>query len=493
MPKYIPPRISSDLMKTFVWQGLKKTENPKKIIIVGAGIAGLVSASLLKEAGHHVTILEANNRVGGRIFTFRSSDDRTYLDLGAMRIPSTHDLVFEYVKKFGLNVNPFINRTPTDLIYVNGIKTNLNHYENNPSILHYPLTQNEQGKTSEELLSLATSPIINFINRNPRKNWPIIIREFRHYSTADFLRFYQYKNGTTFSSGAVEKMGVLLDLEGLFEKSLVETLRYLMIFQESTQFYEITGGNDLLPRAFLPQLQEDIYLSQKMVKMVQQPDQVTIYCRHEETLEYSQITGDIAIITIPFPTLRFVKVEPYHAFSHYKWKAIRELLYMPATKIGIKFKSRFWEKEGQKGGKSITDLPNRFTYYPSHGIGTEGPAMILASYTFGSDAKLWDGLHEEDRIRNVLEDLCILHGNQVYSEFLSGISWSWDLNPYSLGAFPMFTTEQELNLYPHITKPEGRVYFAGAQTTLTHGWIQGAIESGIQVAFEVNDLPKDVS
>ncbi|MDA6082815.1 FAD-dependent oxidoreductase, partial [Escherichia coli] len=88
------------------------------------------------------------------------------------------------------------------------------------------------------------------------------------------------------------------------------------------------------------------------------------------TNEHSTITGDLAIITIPFSVMRFVNIEPFHSFSYFKRRAIRELNYMAATKIAIEFKSRFWEIAGQPGGKTITDQPIRFTYLPSHGIGT---------------------------------------------------------------------------------------------------------------------------
>ncbi len=198
-------------------------------------------------------------------------------------------------------------------------------------------------------------------------------------------------------------------------------------------------------------------------------------------------TGDLVIVTIPFSTMRFVEVDPFDSISHEKWKAIRELHYMPATKIGIQFKSRFWEEQGQLGGRIITDLPIRYAYYPSYGIGEKGPAMMLGSYTWSYDALLWDGLSKGDRIYYALHNLATILGGQVYDEFISGISKSWTLDPYALGGFALFQAGQESELQRAIVKPEWRIFFAGDHTTLYHGWIQGAIESGIRVAAEVNE------
>lgn len=145
-------------------------------------------------------------------------------------------------------------------------------------------------------------------------------------------------------------------------------------------------------------------------------------------------------------------------------------------------------KAGQHGGKSITDLPIRFSYYPSTGIGANGHAVVLASYTWADEALMWDSLSEGERIQYTLLNLSEIYGDIVWSEFVSGASFSWSQNPYSAGAFTAFEPGQELELYPYIPVPEGRVHFAGEHVSLTHAWMQGAIESGIRTAYEVNRL-----
>ncbi|WP_332308718.1 flavin monoamine oxidase family protein [Halobacillus mangrovi] len=135
-----------EIMVSVIRQGIGESTDPKRVLIIGAGMAGLVAGSLLKEAGHQVTILEANNRVDGRVFTKREPFSQgAYLDFGAMRIPDTHHIVFEYIKKFQLPTNRFLNTSKKDLLFVNGVKTTREIYEKNPDILQFPLEPNERG------------------------------------------------------------------------------------------------------------------------------------------------------------------------------------------------------------------------------------------------------------------------------------------------------------------------------------------------------------
>ncbi|SEI00364.1 monoamine oxidase [Halobacillus karajensis] len=478
-------RKDTSVYKTIITNGLRTQGRKKRVLILGAGIAGLVSASLLKQAGHEVILLEANDRVGGRIHTIREPfSNGNYIDAGAMRIPTNHTLVQTYIEKFGLSTNPFTNTNPNDLLMINGQQVYRQAYEQNPDLLKFDLAPHEQGKTASELFLSAVQPFLDIYENSTDAEKDRLAKEFSDYSMGEYLRENPF--GPSLSSNAVRMIKVVLGIEGFPEFSFLDILIDITfpIFKGDTQFIEIQGGNDRLPQAFLPQLIDNIYFDQKVIKIIHHHNRVTAYAEDQRFKKQTCWSADLLLTTIPFSASQFIDIRPYGCLSQRKWQAIREVINVPAVKIGIEFKSRFWEK--YPFGHIVTDFPTRFAYQASHHQGLSGPGILLASYTWGQNALLFNSLSHKEATKQVLEDLARAYGSIVYEEYLQSVVYNWSQNPFSAGCFTLFTPGQSRDLEEVIPQPEGRIHFAGEHTSVYHGWIEGAVESGIRAAIEMN-------
>ncbi|HEX2267797.1 MAG TPA: FAD-dependent oxidoreductase [Actinomycetota bacterium] len=190
--------------------------------------------------------------------------------------------------------------------------------------------------------------------------------------------------------------------------------------------------------------------------------------------------------TVPFPVLRTIEI--VKPFSRDKQKAIRQLNYHASTKVLFQVRRRFWETaDGIHGGATVTDLPIRRMNYPTPDDQTER-GVLLASYTWGQDALQWGAMDPETRLEEALDDVSRIHP-QIREEFEVGTSHAWYGDRWARGAFALFAPDQQSQLQAAIVRPEGRIFFAGEHCSLYHAWIQGALESGIRAANEIEDAP----
>lgn len=449
-----------------------------RVIVVGAGMAGLVAADELLRAGHDPLVLEARQRVGGRVYTMREPfAPGLYAEAGAMRIPKAHKLTLACLDKVGLAVKPFTMHNPKAWCHLFGRKMRLHEFEERPELLGTELAEQDRGLTSGRRWQSLLQPFAQRIESEGDRAWSAIVAQYDGYSTREFLE----ERG--WSESAIELFGLVWNQEALMNSCFLELLRE-EVGNYYTDMVRVDGGSDQLPDAYLPALRTRIRFGARMTAIDQSDRDVTVH--FETAAGRSSVTGDYAIVTVPFPVLRHI--EALKPFSHAKRRAIRQLRYDASAKIFFQCRRRFWEEDdGIYGGGSVTDLPIRNVYYPEGGRAT-GRGVLLASYTWSEDAQRWGSLPPGDRIEQAIEDVAQLHP-QIIEEFEVGASWMWHDDPYAGGAFALFEPSQQGLLHEHIVAPEGRIHFAGEHASLAHAWIQGAIESGLRAAREIHARP----
>ncbi|XP_015981119.1 L-amino-acid oxidase isoform X1 [Rousettus aegyptiacus] len=456
--------------------GLNQTLKPQQVIVVGAGVAGLVAAKVLSDAGHKVTILEADNRIGGRILTYRDQKTGWTGELGAMRMPSSHRILHELCKSLGLNLTKFTQYDENTWTEVSGIKLRNYVVEKMPEKLGYELYPGEKGHAPEEIYQMALNKALeDFKTLGCTK----AMKKFERHTLLGYLL-----GEGDLSQPATQLLGDVMSEDGFFYLSFAEALRAHSCLSDRLRYSRIVGGWDLLPRALLSSLSGPLMLRSPVKALTQDAHKVHVHVGTSlPDKSLKTLTADVVLLTASGPALQRMTFSP--PLPRKLQEALRRLHYVPATKVFLSFRRPFWHEEHIEGGHSNTDRPSRMIFYPPPGDG----ALLLASYTWSDASAPFAGLSVEDTLRLALDDVAALHGPVVYQLWDgSGVVKRWAEDPHSQGGFvmqPPFWQEDNDKEFSW-AGPFGRLYFAGEHTAYPHGWVETAVKSALRAALLIH-------
>jgi monoamine oxidase len=451
-------------------------QTPRHIVIVGAGIAGLTAGLLLKEAGHKVTILEAQNRIGGRIYTYRGFAGKMYGEFGAMRFPRQHHLGQHLIhERFHIPTTAFGMEDPDTFIHLQG--RSIRRSDFTAASFELGLPEHEKGLLPAQILRAAMEPLLDLVKQP--NGWEQVVAKYDEYSLIAFLA----DRGV--SEQALWLLGPLLNLEGRFHFSLVEwfTHWYDDVFGD-LEFMD--AGSDSLPNAFLPHLLDDIRLGAEVRAIAQ--DEAGVSVTFADPVGTKQtVAADEVIVTVPFVLLRHMEID---GLDPEKWFAIRNTYYGRAHKIFMQFSRRWWSEDDQiQHGVTVTDLAIRnVVYTPAGQDPSTRKGVIIASYAWEQDSMAYSMLSEDQRIVQSLEDLTKIHP-QAAETFEFGISYDWALDRYAGGIGPLFRPlEMTSRFFDDVVRPVGRVWFANdACDRRGRRWIEGALNAAVRNAWAIHE------
>ena len=469
----------------------------KHVIVLGAGIAGLVSAFELEQAGFLVTLLEARGRVGGRAWTVRDGDriemvgeapqtarfaDGVYFNAGPARIPSFHTGLMGYADRFAVPLEVEVNSSRSAYIMgSNGdrirMRTAINDMRG--QIAELLAKALNQGALDQSITAADKAKLLPFL-----KIYGDLDDKGQFVGT-ERSGFGQAPGaGVTFA-----EPGKPLPLEQLLaNEQLPTTLFEDNLYMQATMF-EPVGGMDRIHAGFDRNLRRPAIRNSEVKQIRQNAKGVEVAYIDTVSGAATSVKADYMICTIPFPVLAKIDSNLSKKFTG----AIASVVYDNSTKVAFE-SPRFWEKEQIYGGISFVGGPTSLVWYPSAGLHS-ARGMLLACYSSGQRSADFQKRSIAEQIefaRGVVEKLHPGHGKDL----VNGIAVNWSKIPYSLGPWPDWNAgsangRQEGHIdtpaFRLLNTPDDRVYFASAALSQTPGWQEGGIQSAHQAVTMLAD------
>ena len=451
----------------------------KKVIVLGAGLAGLTAAWELVQAGHEVIVVEARNRTGGRVLTLREGfTSGLTAEAGGMSFNDNYFNLFRYVKLFNIPYEslsaPVIRNPGGSTVY--HLRGKRIVPVNGEIDWPYDLKPEERAGS---ITDRYVQPLLNGV-----KDTAISDSLYNWARSIDNKTLSQLVAERGASAGAQEIIRVTTWYSDREERaSAAWNLLPVLQAAGSKNVYSFPGGVDNLSTAFTVRLGDRIRFGAEVVSIKNNSNSVEVTVNIAGKQE--SINADRIVCTIPFSVLKNINISP--SLSDRKKEIIAGLYYAPTTRVFLEVKQRFWETNGESGS-AMTDLTiGQVQKHPMIKTGKEGSRAILEGHARGQDAIQLDKMSNDNRLKFALEQMNKVHPT-ISGYYEGGTSKSWQLDPYSRGAYSLFLPGQITSWLPEIIRPEGGIHFAGEHTSIYSASMEGAIESGARAAKEINEV-----
>ena len=459
-------------------------DKPLRVIVLGAGMAGLSAAYELQKAGHLPIVLEARDRVGGRVWTLRGGDritmqgmeDQTarfdeglYLNAGAARIPSHHEHILGYCRELGVPLEVMVNSSRSNWLYD----------QDRPEagrLRQREVINDLRGALSELLeKALASGSLDQSIDIDTRK------------SLAEFLKSYgdlddgfgyrgSMRAGLSKAPGATSA-DAPAGLPPLTLRQVLDSPNLNMVLFEENILMQATmlqpvGGMDRIPMAMAAALKAPPVLNAEVREIRRRAGGVRVVWRDRVSGAEHATDADRAVITIPLPILARIPAD----FSPGASTAIAKVRLSEAVKVAFQ-SAPFWEAEQIYGGISFTGGDTRLIWYPS-GSFMKPRQVLIAAYASRKQGRSLAARPIAEQIalgRASVEQLHPGHG----AELTGGVAVDWSRVPFSEGPWVEWDDDgNDLASARVLDDPDGPFLFAGSHLSNYSGhWQEGAILS----------------
>jgi monoamine oxidase len=453
---------------------------PAPIIVVGAGISGLVIAYRLMQQGHDVRVIEASSRPGGRIRTIRGWPGGLHVEAGATHIVPDPDLV-KLLVELGVATDP---PTPqprlASVVYADRQRRVFPSGEDPPSSRAYTADERKLGFAGR----LATYfGIVHQIDDRMRRTlqWSSEIAALDRWTCADYLR------GKGASAAAITDIDEIMPIgDGVESISALEVARVLAAFSHERALPpppvrsngRISGGSDAIIAALVRRLGDRIAYDTVLEQIDRSATPINLGVRDHQGRHH--LAAARVVLTMPFPVLRAIAVTP--PWSPLKARAIAELGMTSVTRIWVASDRRYWTEHGESG-TADSDLPTgRIRDETDEQTATAG---VLGIYATGAAARQLAARDPAARIAALTGDVERVHPT-VAGHIVHGDSVAWDAEPFARGAYAAFRPGQLTELARAAAACEGAFHFAGCGVSYRPGFLHGALASALRVVDEIH-------